>query len=576
LNWKTSLADLKKDLCKIGNKEFDFLIVGSGIAGLSFAIKAADSGRTLVVTKASLQDCNTSRAQGGIASAIDVDDSMDQHAMDTIATGHGLSKEDAVHMMVEGGPQAISWLRDTGASFTKDNSGALDLGREGGHSRNRIIHADDLTGAEIERALIAKIQEHPNIQVLENWMAVDLITPHHVESEENGANGPCYGIYAMPADGDENSPVIRILSNVTILSTGGAGQVYMHTTNPEVSTGDGIALAYRAGAKLANLEFFQFHPTSLYLSSDPKFLISEAIRGFGAILVDKRGNRVMEGVHPMLDLAPRDVVARGIDAVLKEWGDPCVFLDTTHLDPDELERKFPNIFRGCADCGIDIRKDLIPVVPAAHYLCGGVKTDLSGRTSISQLYAIGECASTGVHGANRLASNSLLEAVVFAHAAAEAARNDLGRFVIPAAGIPEWDTEGTSDPEEWILVSHDRLGIRRLMWDYVGIVRSLPRLKRAHSRILLIARELESLYRRSKLRPELVELRNLVAVAHLVTKCARFREESRGLHYRTDFPDRNDKLWLKDTLVQRSKGGGKPRKDQTPKRRKGEQGWQKQ
>lgn len=541
--------------------ESDFLVVGSGIAGLSFALAAARHGRVTLLTKAEPVNTNTNRAQGGIASALGGEDSFADHVRDTLTAGAGLCREEAVQQIVREGPESIRWLIEQGAAFTRGADGELHLGREGGHARHRIVHADDLTGAEIERALLEQVRRHPRIALHPHWLAVDLITAHHLPGALRGDGGPVLGVYAMPAEDESGAhPVLRLLAPVTVLATGGSGQVYQHTTNPEIATGDGVALAYRAGAELANLEFFQFHPTSLHHPGSPNWLISEALRGHGAKLVDGRGRSIMEGVHPMGELAPRDIVARGIDSHMKRTGAPCAWLDATHLDADELRRAFPNIHRHCMGLGIDIARDRIPVVPAAHYQCGGVRVDLSGRATLDGLYAIGETACTGVHGANRLASNSLLEAVVYARRAAEAAAADLARLSPLPGPVPEWDPSGTHDPEEWVLVSHNREELRRLMWDFVGIVRSRARLEKARARVLLLAGEIEDYYRRARLRPELVELRNMVAVAHLVTKCALYRCESRGLHWRSDFPQTDDAKWKRDTVVKRTGGGARARR----------------
>jgi L-aspartate oxidase len=535
----------------------DFLVIGSGIAGLSFALSAAAHGQVLLLTKSELLNTSTNRAQGGIASALGTEDSFVQHERDTHMAGDGLCHPDAVAQIVREGPASIRWLMEMGTHFTRAEDGALHLGREGGHAHHRIVHAHDLTGAEIERALLEAAREHPNITLLPHWLVVDLITRHHYMDEGRGDSGPCHGAYVLPVkDPEERFPVHRVLARATVLATGGSGQIYRHTTNPEVVTGDGTALAWRAGARLANLEFFQFHPTSLALPEAQNWLISEALRGHGARLVDAAGRRVMEGKHPMLELAPRDVVARSIDQVMKAQGVDHVYLDATQIPAAELREQFPNIHKYCLGLGLDITRELIPVVPAAHYQCGGVWTDLDGRTSLPGLYAVGEAACTGVHGANRLASNSLLEAVVYGRRAAAAmATDELPEP--PAERIAGWDKSGTYDPEEWVVVEHDREEIRRLMWDYVGIVRSRPRLERAQSRLALISKEIEQYYRRTRLRPGLVELRNMVAAARLAVGCALFREESRGLHFRLDFPVRDDEGWGRDTLLVRD-ADGKP------------------
>jgi L-aspartate oxidase len=530
----------------------DFLVIGSGIAGLSFALEVADRGTVLIVSKSDCEDTNTNRAQGGIASVFSDGDSFEQHVKDTLEAGGGLCHEQAVRHIVEEGPENIRWLIEQGTRFTHDDEGNLHLGREGGHSLHRIIHADDLTGHEIERALLEMARRHPNVQILTHWMVVDLITNHHLKKSTHENGSPCYGAYLMPArDPNSEAPIYCQAAKITVLATGGSGQVYQHTTNPAIATGDGVALAYRAGAHLSNLEFYQFHPTSLFHPHGGNMLITEALRGHGARLVNRHGDEIMEGLHPLGDLAPRDVVARGIDSYMKSSGDSCVYLDTTAEDAEITQSRFPNIYRNCLALGINICKEPIPVVPAAHYQCGGVRVNLEGRTSLPRLFAVGEVASTGVHGANRLASNSLLEAVVFARGAAKVTLGELDVRNTPQESIPQWDQGGTFNSGEWVIIAHDREEVRRLMWDYVGIVRSADRLDRAYSRVQLIAREVEDYYRRTPLCPGLVELRNMLATAYLMIRCARFREESRGLHYRSDFP-RKDELWLKDTLVRSS------------------------
>ena len=531
----------------------DYLVVGSGIAGLSFALCAAEHGRVLLLTKSELLNTSTNRAQGGIASALGGEDSFAQHEQDTHASGDGLCHADAVSLIVREGPESVRWLMAHGANFTQDDEGRLHLGREGGHRHHRIVHARDLTGAEIERALLEAARRHPRITLLPHWMVVDLITRHHYLGGERGDGGPCHGAYVMPVE-DERCAVRRVLARATVLATGGSGQIYRHTSNPEIATGDGTALAWRAGARLANLEFFQFHPTTLALPEAHNWLISEALRGHGALLVDDEGRRIMEGVHPMRELAPRDIVARGIDQHMKAEGADHVWLDATGLPAAELREHFPNIEAFCRRLGLDITRERIPVVPAAHYQCGGVWTDLWGRASLPGLYAVGEAACTGVHGANRLASNSLLEAVVYARrAAAAVARDPLAEP--PAARIADWDASGTFDPDEWVVVEHDRDEIRRLMWDYVGIVRTRSRLERARSRLALVSGEIEEYYRRTSPRPGLVELRNMAAAARLTVACALFREESRGLHSRLDFPARDDASWRRDTILERDGSG---------------------
>jgi len=530
----------------------DFLVIGSGIAGLSFALKAAKQGTVAIITKKEQAESNTNYAQGGVAAVFSKDDSFTLHVEDTKKAGAGLCHDDAVGLLVSNGPQRVRELIDWGVDFSRQNppkSNELDLGREGGHSRNRIVHAKDLTGKIVEQSLLEAIKKNPNIQIFEQHIAVDLITEHHLEQKETESNLPlhCWGAYVW----EEGSGVIsQFLARSTLLATGGCGQVYLHTTNPQIATGDGVAMAYRAGAKISNLEFMQFHPTTLFHPQANSFLISEAVRGFGARLKTQNGTQFMEKHHPMAELAPRDIVARAIDAELKKRGEEFVYLDITHKDKAEIKSRFPNIYENCLKFNIDITSQPIPVVPAAHYMCGGVVTDIHGRTNIQNLYACGEVACTGVHGANRLASNSLLEAVVFAHQVYQAIINNANQkshYDYPT--IPVWNDEGTFNQEEWILISHDQEEVQTLMWDYVGIVRSNLRLKRALRRINLISREIENFYKKTKITAGLIELRNLVQVARLIINCAIYRRESRGLHYTTDYPNRDDKHWLKDTVL---------------------------
>jgi len=524
--------------------KIDFLVIGSGIAGLSFALKVADLGDVVIITKKSDTESSTNYAQGGIAGAVGADDSKERHIADTMAAGDGLCHEDVVRAVIEEGPRVIEQLISWGCRFTRTENGRLDLGREGGHSRDRIIHAEDLTGREIERSLLARAKEHPNITIVENHIAVDFLTEHNIGVMTKRGKLNCFGAYVLDV---EEGSVETYMAGTTMLASGGTGQVYLHTTNPDIATGDGIAMAYRAGAKVGNLEFMQFHPTSLMHPEGNSFLISEAVRGYGGILVDGSGRRLMED-HPMKDLAPRDVIARTIDRHLKSSGEECVYLDVTGKDPDTTKKRFPNIYSTCLRYGIDITKDPIPVVPAAHYMCGGVATDSYGRTSISNLYAAGEVAFTGLHGANRLASNSLLEAVVMADRAAERMKEER-QLPSELPDVPEWNETGTFDPEEWVIISHDRRNIRRLMWDLVGIVRSDFRLRRAMSRIALIRDEVEEYYRRTRVTLELIELRNLAVVAWLIVMSARHRKESRGLHFNSDYPERNDAVWKHDTYI---------------------------
>ncbi len=525
----------------------DFLVIGSGIAGLSYALKVAEFGTVSIVTKKEKAESNTNLAQGGIAAVISRDDKFEFHIEDTMKAGAYLCHRDIVELVVNEAPARIDELIDIGVQFTK-KANVLDLGREGGHSKHRIVHAADLTGKEIERALLARISEHPNIKVFENHISIDLITEHHLVGikEQSKDSTHCWGAYVL--DVKENS-VKTFIASTTMLATGGAGQVYLHTTNPLIATGDGIAMAHRAGAHVGNLEFIQFHPTTLYNSGSPSFLISEAVRGFGAILRNRAGEDFMVKYDPQGSLAPRDIVARAIDSELKRSGDECVYLDITHREPNAVKEHFPNIYERCLKHRIDITKDLIPVVPAAHYSCGGVVTDRNGATSISGLYAVGEVSMTGLHGANRLASNSLLEAVVFSHRAAQVIKEEKFYANPIHNNIPNWDDSGTINSEEWVLVAHNKKEIQQLMWDYVGIVRSNHRLERAQRRVKLILEEVKDFYKRTKVTEELIELRNLSTLADLIIRSALGRKESRGLHFTTDYPNKDDQNWLKDTII---------------------------
>lgn len=537
-------------------KSSDFLVIGSGIAGLCFAINAAKQGSVIMVTKKKDNESNTNYAQGGIASVLDPRDSFALHAQDTIAAGKGLCHEDAVQILVEEGPGRIGELISWGTKFTTSPSSKafakLDLGMEGGHSVNRIAHSRDLTGKEVEKSLLKSIKQDPNITLYENHCLVELITNHHItkKSKEN----TCYGAYVLDTI---NREITAVRAKITFLSTGGAGQVYLHTTNPEIATGDGIACAFRAGAEINNMEFIQFHPTTLfhadYHLETKAFLISEALRGYGAILKDSRGREFMNKYHKMKSLAPRDVVARAIDFEMIKTGKPCVYLDIRHAPKSQTRQRFPNIYARCKAYGIDITKELIPVVPASHYTCGGIRSDTYGRTSINNLYAGGEAACTGVHGANRLASNSLLEALVFSKRSAFHAGDRIKPLKrIPASLILPWDDSGTIDNEEWVLVSHNLNEVKNIMWDYVGIVRSNLRLERAMRRLKLLESEIENFYRRTKITPKLLELRNTVTIAKLIVICALKRHESRGLHFTTDYPGQNDRFWKRDTKIIKS------------------------
>lgn len=512
----------------------DFLVIGSGVAGLTYALKVAEHGTVAIITKKTSVESNTNYAQGGIAAVMDDSDSTESHLRDTLEAGAGLCDEGVVRIVVEEGPARVRELMEVGARFSVDQ-GRLHLGKEGGHSANRIVHAADATGREVEHTLVARVREHPNIEILEYYFALELITEHHLGQFVTRLRPDinCYGAYAL----DERTGEIHtVLARTTMLSTGGSGEVYLHTTNPQIATGDGVAMAYRAKARIANMEFMQFHPTSLFHPDANSFLISEAIRGEGGRLLNLSGERFMAAYDPRGELAPRDIVARAIDDQLKRRGDDHVLLDVSHLPEAHLQEHFPTIYDTCLSFGIDISQEPIPVVPAAHYQCGGVMTDRHGRTSIGRLFASGEVAYTGLHGANRLASNSLLEALVFSDRAAKVAIEESRRHEINEH-VPNWDASGTEHPQEWVLVSHNREEVQRVMWDYVGIVRSTLRLARAERRIILLHEETEDFFRRARLSPEICELRNLIAVAYLIVKSAQMRRESRGLHYTVDFPE---------------------------------------
>lgn len=510
----------------------DFLILGSGITGLYTAYQLADLGSVIVVTKADLIESNTSYAQGGIASVLAATDSFESHIRDTLDAGAGLCDPEAVRVLVTEGPAHIRSLIDLGARFERGPDGELDLHREGGHSHNRIVHTGDLTGKEVELVLAEAVRSK-NVTILEHHSAVELITRYHLEGGNPAADEPaCFGAYVYNRKTWEIS-VLR--ARATVLATGGAGHVYLHNTNPEVATGDGVALGYRAGAVIANMEFYQFHPTCLYDPGRRSFLITEAMRGAGGRLLNYEMRPFMHEYDERKELAPRDIVARAIDAEMKKSGSPHVWLDVTHLSAEKLMSKFPNIYATCLSRGIDISKQPIPVVPAAHYMCGGVLTDLYGRTRLKGLYAAGEVACTGVHGGNRLASNSLLEGLVFGSRIAQ----DLRANPVEASRyrIRPWDKEGLHNPEEWILVQHNYGEIRHIMWNYVGIVRSNLRLDRALRRINLLCDEIMDFYRRTVIQNRILELRNLALVARLIILSAKHRKESRGLHYSTDYPE---------------------------------------
>jgi L-aspartate oxidase len=528
----------------------DFLVLGTGIAGLSFAIKAARLGTVAVVTKKDKTDSNTNMAQGGIAVVQDAADRFDYHIQDTLVCGGGLCNEEVVRFVVTEGPERIRELVEWGVEFTRSatDPSRFDLGREGGHSQRRVLHAKDLTGREIERALQDKAGREKNIRIFENHIAIDLIMRSSALGQKRGQGDRCLGAYVLDIPRRE---VHTFRARFVMLATGGAGKVYLITTNPDIATADGIAMAYRAGAKIANMEFIQFHPTCLFHPDAKSFLISEAVRGEGGTLKLKSGETFMERYHPMKSLAPRDVVAKAIDTELKKSGDDCVLLDITHREPDFLVSRFPNIHEKCLEFGIDITREPIPVVPAEHYLCGGVMVNVHGETNIDRLLACGEVSCTGLHGANRLASNSLLEAIVFAHRSSERVAALLPAAEEEAIPIPPWDPRGATESDESIVVSHNWDEIRLCMWNYVGIVRSDKRLERAQRRIDLINREIDEYYRHFIVTRDLLELRNIAVAAKLIVACARMRKESRGLHYNLDFPERDDRNCLKDTIVSR-------------------------
>ncbi len=535
----------------------DYLVLGSGLAGLTAALKAARFGRVALVTKKNAEECNSTYAQGGIACVVERDDTFDSHVEDTLRAGAGLCDVEVVRRIVSEGPERVRELIDWGVHFTtrselgESNAGTGDgfhLGREGGHSRRRVLHAGDNTGAEVIRVLVKRCREEPRITIYENHMAIDLISTRHVVWQ--GENH-CLGAYVLDCTTER---IKTFVSRFTILATGGAGKVYLITSNPDVATGDGVAMAYRAYAEIANMEFYQFHPTCLYHPDAKNFLISEAVRGEGAkLLIRRRGEyvRFMDDFHEMAELAPRDIVARAIDSELKRTGEPCVWLDIRHHDRDFLKRRFPSIYARLAEYGIDMATDLIPVAPAAHYCCGGVRTDVNGCTTIPGLYAVGEVACTGLHGANRLASNSLLEAMVTAHNAVEHSTTHGHTPPVAPEDIPDWSSGDAVDSDEQIVISHNWDEIRHFMWDYVGIVRTNKRLERAKNRVRMIRNEIEKYYWDFLVTPDLVELRNLASVAEMIVDCAMARKESRGLHYNLDYPVAGPETRAKNTILRR-------------------------
>ncbi len=523
-------------------KETDILVIGSGIAGLTFALKVAEARpdkKVTVLTKTDENESNTRYAQGGVAAVWDIEkDSFDKHIADTLDAGDGLCNTDIVEIVVKEGPDRVRELIDWGTRFDKDPKADYDLGREGGHSENRILHYKDLTGWEIQRALLAKADSMPNLEVLEHYFAIELITQHHLGHWVTRAtqNIECYGAYAINF---QTGHIEHIVSKMTVLATGGCGQVYRSTTNPVIATGDGIAMVYRAKGRVENMEFVQFHPTSLYnpAGENPAFLVSEAVRGFGGILKAKNGEEFMHKYDRRGSLAPRDIVARAIDNEMKVRGDEYVCLDCRHLDTEAFKAHFPTILDKCLSLGIDPSKDMIPVVPACHYMCGGIGVNDMGMTSIHNLYACGECTNTGLHGANRLASNSLLEAMVFAHRIYLDVVQKIDQ-VSARQDIPAWNAEGTTDPKEMVLITQSWKELKETMSNYVGIVRTDVRLKRALDRLELLYKETEALYSTTTISPQLCELRNLITIAYLISRSASLRRESRGLHYNTDYEDK--------------------------------------
>ena len=517
-------------------RKYDFLVIGSGIAGMSFALKVADKGTVAMICKTGLEEANTFFAQGGVASVTNLSvDNFEKHIEDTMIAGDWISDRAAVEKVVREAPGQIQELIKWGVEFDRNEAGEFDLHKEGGHSEFRILHHKDNTGAEIQESLIRAVKRHPNITIFSDHFAVEIITQHHlgiiVTRYTPGIK--CYGAYIM---NEKTGEVDTFLSKVTLMATGGVGAVYRNTTNPLVATGDGIAMVYRAKGVVKDMEFIQFHPTALYHPGDrPCFLITEAMRGYGAVLRNMGGEEFMQKYDPRLSLAPRDIVARAIDSEMKVRGDDHVYLDVTHKDPDETRRHFPNIYEKCLSLGIDITKDYIPVAPAAHYLCGGIKVDLNAQSSIGRLYAVGECACTGLHGGNRLASNSLIEAVVYADAAAKHAVSVLDRYDFNTE-IPEWNDQGTVINEEMVLITQSMKEVNQIMGSYVGIVRSDLRLKRAWVRLDILYEETENLFKRSKASKEICELRNMINVGYLITRQAMERKESRGLHYTIDYP----------------------------------------
>ncbi len=522
---------------------FDTLIIGSGLAGFTLALNLAQHKKIVIITKQSLLDSASSRAQGGIASVLSKHDSFAKHVQDTLTAGAGLCDKAMVEHIVSNGPQAIQWLIDQGVLFTRDKSSdtGFHLTQEGGHGMRRVIHTSDATGKAVQQTLSDKVIKHPNITVLEHHIAVDLITSDKFTSKLCTQNKRCLGAYVLDK---QNDKVHTITADNTVLASGGASKVYLYTTNPDTATGDGIAMGWRAGCRVANMEFIQFHPTCLYHPHAKSFLISEAVRGEGGVLKLPNGQRFMSQHDKRTELAPRDVVARAIDFEMKKHGLDCVYLDISHKSADFIKQHFPNIYSKCLDYGMDITKQPIPVVPAAHYTCGGILTDINGKTDLNNLYAIGETAHTGLHGANRLASNSLLECIVFGQMAA---KDILNQPSVSLTKIPEWDESRVTDADEEIVIAHNWDELRRFMWSYVGIVRTTKRLQRAQRRIELLREEIDEYYTNFRVTSDLLELRNLVDTADLIIKCALQRDESRGLHFSQDYPNTLPKA--EDTVI---------------------------
>jgi L-aspartate oxidase len=528
----------------------DFLVIGSGIAGLTYALKVAKQfhdKKIIVITKSQADETNTKYAQGGVAGVWDEEnDSYEKHIEDTLIAGDGLCKRNIVEIVVKEGPERIKEIIDYGAKFDKTENGEYALGMEGGHSEHRILHHKDVTGKEMERALLSQLKKYKNIELNNHCFVVDIITQHHLGYlvTKSTTDITCYGVYVLNL---RTNDIEKIISNITLLASGGCGQAYRTTTNPKIATGDGVAMVYRAKGKIENMEFIQFHPTALYEPGvSPSFLITEAVRGDGGILRNKDGEAFMARYDARKDLAPRDIVARAIDSEMKRTGTEHVYLDCKHMDEEKFIHHFPNIYEKCKSIGIDVMQQMIPVAPAAHYSCGGIKTDECARTSILNLYAAGECASTGLHGANRLASNSLLEAMVFSHRAYLDAIKILANKTIDnnsvAEKIPDWNASGTTDPKEMILITQSLKELQQIMSDYVGIVRTDVRLERAMKRLDLLHVETEQLYASTKVSPQLCELRSLITVGYLIVKGAQLRKESRGLHYNTDHPEKSSLL----------------------------------